>query len=149
MAANLGTIRAAIKAAANGKTGGGYTLHANRVKLGYDPQTNDEDFFSSCAGTGSSTAGPFFNVKQGKITGRDDVSLQKKYQIQCYLWISPANRETDNDFTNEEALVEAIYDACTDIAGVTDLQVDEPEIDTKKNPILVHYVFTFTAESCS
>ena len=144
MAADLWDVRTQMKTQAEGITGGGFTLHADRTVLGYDDLTATTDFWAALSGTGSATAGPFLLIRPGDIADWDHVTQHATFEIPCDLWLA-ITRETDNTFQNPEALLTALKVVW---AGKSMTARLERPLDLKKSPIPVHYEILVTAPGC-
>lgn len=144
MANALSDIRARLKTNAEGVTGGGYTLNAARVVLGYDDFANNAEFLAALSGAGSATAGPYMVIKPGDLTDWDIQGQRGTYEIPVDLYLGIV-RGTDDTFANVETFLNAIKAAWTGNAVTWAL---ERPLDLKKDPVPVHYEMTVQAMGC-
>jgi hypothetical protein len=145
MPATLSDIRTTMQTQASGASGGGFTLNAARVVLGYkDVSPNNSEFLASLAGAGSATAGPFLIIKPGDLADFDLVDQTAIYEIPCDLWLG-ITRETDDTFVNIETFLEAIK---TLWKGRNMAWRLERPLDLKKTPIPVHYELLISTPGC-
>ena len=118
--------------------GGGYTLTAARVVLGYDDLALNNTFLASLQ-----TDGPYLLIGAGELTEYVAPRRIANYSVPCDLWIGIA-RETDNDFLNVEKLLDAIKVAW---AGYDQSWLRSP-LDVNKNPVPVHYRYVASRIGC-
>lgn len=106
----IGKTRLRLKALAEGVGGGGLTLNAARVKLGYDRTAESADFFAELA-----AAGPYLIIGTGTL----DFPTQPAFgpvRVPALLYIG-FDRDADDDFTAVDDLLEALRDAWRDPTG--------------------------------
>lgn len=130
-------IRQALQTAAQGVTGGGYTLTSARVILGYDDLALNNTYRASLA-----TDGPLMAIRRARLLGNDPTKpAHASYQVPVDLWIGVA-RATDQTFVNEETLVEAVKTAWARYW----IEWDYDPLDVSANPAVAHYMINVRYE---
>lgn len=145
----IGTFRTELKAALGATvTNGALTLSAANVIVGYDDRDATAEIV---AGVGTSNA--LLYIKPGKVTGIDSQTRLREWTVPCELYFG-ITRETDNQMTDGEGLLEKIFDRWDNAANFTgrgipeDITTDEPEVDVKQSPAFVHYHIELKTTAC-
>lgn len=133
MAGSIYEIRAALKASVDGLEGGGYTLAAARVKLGYKVLDKNADMIRQLL-----AEGPYMLIRTGIKTAHEQIGTSRRstYEIPIDLWVG-IDRNADDDMTNLETLLEGIDAAW--VQQVTSITWDVDVFDTRQNSAMVHY----------
>jgi len=139
--AGIGTIRAALKTAANGLTSGSFTLSESRVVLGYDDVAPSADFIGTIV-----SAGPYLSIRGGQLVGVGEQVRVPTYRITAMLYFGFA-RETDNDLTGIEGLLDVLRAAWAK-PPIVDMSWSEPIINRKQSPVFGYYRIDLTAQGC-
>lgn len=130
---DLTTVRPQLKTQASGVTGGGYTMNAARILLGYDDIPPSTELIQSFAGTGSSSTGPYMIICAGSFDF-DSTSQKASLRIPVLLYLG-ITQTADNTFVNVETFVAAIKNAWS---GKDQSWKPRP-IDARKVPAVVCY----------
>jgi len=145
MALTLPTIRAALQAKSP-ITGGGFTLSLARTVLGYIHLASNNTLLADLA-----SSGPYMVIHEGALLGPLNTEVAggggSRYTLTAELYIG-VTRSSDYDFSNSGALVKAIVDAWYTYAAVETVTVDEPDVSTDRNPVVIKYTFTAEAIGC-
>ena len=145
--AQLSDIRTAIATAIAGATGGGYTLNAARVKLGYVPGLQTVEFLTSLAGAGSSSSGPYAVVRSGNMTSAQLQLKLPEYTIPIDLYMG-ITLNTADTFVNIETFVNSIKLAIKAGGNVQDISYEYNQKDLRNDAATIHYEFIVSVTGC-
>lgn len=106
----IGKTRKKLKTLAEGVSGGGLTLATGRVKLGYDRMLASPDFFA-----GLLADGPYLSIGTATLD-YDAAGAYGPAQVRAILYAG-FDRDTDQEFTQVDDLLEALREAWNDPAG--------------------------------
>jgi len=128
-----------MKVDATNVAAGGMTLLAARIKLGYEAITPNADRIRQML-----DEGPYMIIRSGAKADHVPVGASRisTFDIPVDLWIG-LERQTDDDMTNLEKLLEAIDEAWIDHVTTW----DAPVISTKQNSALVHVALSVEVKS--
>lgn len=140
--ADIATIRFNLRADAVGSdsqdAGPTYTLVDARCVLGYVSRDTKNGFLRDLL-----TDGPYLLIGPGGRVDQDIQSHVSAFDIPCDLWLG-IDRETNDQFRIIEGLLE---DLSTNWFPHI-VRWERPNLDTNKDPVIVHYKLSVSVISC-
>jgi hypothetical protein len=149
----LPEIRDQLKGALGASvTGGGYVLSSDRIRLGYVPLEESNEFLSTII-----EDGPFLLIRGGEMTRFERVGAVQKpeYMITATLWIGLSKEKAD-ELRNAEALVEEIYNlwrdnslwVTTGVPPPQEMAFSPPEILLSVSPAVAKWDYSLRFMGC-